>query len=318
MNSSVPKAPQVSPNSAVSKMMEGDKMPLFIVVGVTVLLFISVILYINFAMKSSNLKGKLLTSTPIRLSKVETAITIANADIPVPSVGREFSYSFWLYVENFTQDVDATNGKALHKMIFYRGAKDQMKNPIVLMDGQSNKLYIIVKTANSSLSLTDNGKLYQIMDGNYYSNPGGSGTNKHMIMSFDYIPLQRWVHVGFVIDNKTITLYLDGEIYSVKTADEFKASRDLPVDDFNNPIPYDLVPDRTEGDIFIGKNAVFGGNKSIDGYLSKLEFFNYALTASDMQKSYSSGPIKGGVLSSLGLSNYGFRAPVYKLSEATQ
>ena len=125
-------------------------------------------------------------------------------------------------------------------------------------------------------------------------------------MSIDYVPIQRWVHVVFTIDNKLLTVYLDGDVYSVKSVDEFRSLKNLASS---------LVVDKTNGDVFVGKNMSIANGNTVDGYLSNLEFYNYAMSIDDVKRAYYRGPYKKSWLSFVGLSDYGVRTPIYKLSE---
>lgn len=299
-----------------------NKLPMIIIIVVTVLLFIFVILYITFAMKSKNLKGKVLLRTPIRIDQNDTPIQINNADIPKAAVGREYSYSFWMYLEKFTPEAsNPINPTPMHKLVFYRGNANEgaTANPIVFVDGMSNKLYIVIKTTESSISSpTLNSDINEIIANNYFlSDKPVNASNKHLICSIDYIPLQRWVNIAFVIDNKVITLYLDGEIYSVKSVDEFRSLRGKEFDRLGRTVNYNLIIEKTDGDIFIGKSAV-GNKRTYEGFMGKMEYFNYALSMEQVKTAYASGPYKKGFLSMLGLGQYGLRAPIYKLNQTVQ
>lgn len=301
-----------------------NKMYMIIIIAVTILLFVFVILYITFAMKSKNLKGKVLLNVPVKVDTRDAAIQIVNGTMPKTMVGREYSYSMWMYLESFSQDMNTTTNKPYHKLIMYRGAAGDIAsaNPIVMMDGRSNKLYVIIKTTESSIaSNTVTSNLDEILTNNYFYNPNmgleNPAVNKHIILTIDYIPLQRWVHVMAVVDNKVMTLYLDGEIYSVKSTDEFKASRQPHVTRLGRTIDYNLIVEKTDGDLFIGKSLI-GGKRTIDGYVAKVEFFNYALSIDNVKKVYQAGPLPRGLLAWLGLGQYGFRAPIYKLNQSVQ
>jgi hypothetical protein len=291
-----------------------DKMPIIIIIGVTILLFIFVILYITFAMKSSALKGKVLTNTPLKLDKLDTPLVISNGDMAKPTVGREYSYGFWMYMEDFKQ----TNK---HKLIMYRGNPDDVAaaNPLIFMDNKSNKLYVVIKTTESSLSNGTKSNLNSIITDNYFLSDkdlDDPSVNKHLILTYDYIPLQRWVHLAVVVDNKLVTLYMDGELYSVKSVDEFKAARQPYVTRLGKVVDYNLLIEKSDGDLFIGKSSV-GDRITINGYIGKVEYFNYALTIKEVKKCYETGPLSSGFLSKFGLSQYGFRSPVYKLNEVS-
>lgn len=313
-----------SVSNAMKKAASSDKMPMMILIAVTILLFIFVILYITFAMKSSSLTGKVLTSTPLKLDKLENPLKISNGDMPNPAVGREYSYCFWMYLEDFKQEYNSIDSVTtpMHKLIMYRGNGDDVNsaNPLIFMDGGSNKLYVVIKTTESSLISNANTNLNKILETNYFSSSitlDDTSVNKHLIMAIDYVPLQRWVHVGLVVDNKMLSLFLDGELYSVKSVDEYKAARQPFVTRLGKVVDYNLIVEKSQGDMFIGKSTI-GNRRTINGYIGKVEYFNYALTIKDVKKSYESGPLSSGFLSTFGITQYGFRSPVYKLNEVTQ
>ena len=310
---------------------------------IIVLLFVLVILYIVFQIKNSKLVGKLLISKPIKLDELSAPKEIKNGDIPTLLVGREFSFSFWIYLENYSQSITETrdnyvsNGSeklAQDKMIFYRGAADNIAgaNPIVFMDGISNKLYIAIKTQESTLTNSTivkyESNIAYIRYYNYFmnhalekldlSNPNNSSINRHLILTVDYVPLQRWVNITFIVDNKISTIFLDGEIYSVKSSEEFKSLRPKEKDPVTNQLyDYNVIIDKVDGNIYIGKNKI-GGNVSVPAYFNKLQFYNYALSLDEVKKVYASGPLASGfnIFGNTSLmSGYGVRAPLYKLDE---
>ena len=299
------------------KLFSNEKAPLFIIIGLTIILFVIVILYITFQMKSKNMQGKLLNDAPINLGSKETPTTVKSADIPLTMSGREYSYGFWLYLETFNPTVTVNGMQRNHKIIMYRGAIDSFStaNPIIFMDAETNKLYVIIRTTNSSSNSIDT--LDSIITNNFFTTDDRNVTeeiaNKHLILSVDYVPLQRWVNVTVVVDNKIITLYVDGELYSVKSVDEFKAMSRI-----GNTISYNLLVDKTDGDLQIGKSPQAALYNTIDGYIGKIEFFNYAVNASEVKKSYEAGPIASNWLSWFGINQYGIRSPVYKLTTDEQ
>jgi hypothetical protein len=307
---------------------------ILLIIGI-VLLFIIVILYILFMMKSNKLTGKQLTYKPIKLNDLTTPLEIGSTELPQSVVGREYSYSFWLYIENndqsFQRNANSNKIIPMDKLIFYRGVSGDIStaNPIVTMDGLSNKMFIAIKTQNSTLTsisniVNYNDNLYNIRYMNYFlnsdlkirdtSNPDQGAINKYLILTVDYVPLQRWVNVTFIVDNKIITVYVDGEIYSVKNTEEFKAVREPELDIRGRPVDVNIIVDKTDNNVYVGKNSAVGNNNTVNGYLGKLQFYNYALSMNDIKKIYASGPI--GFTSWLGgKSTYGIRSPVFRLDE---
>jgi hypothetical protein len=291
-----------------------SKGAVMIFVLAVVLVFVIVIIYITVALKNSNLTGKVLTTKPIKLSDLSVPFEVSSSDIPKPAVGREYAYSFWIYTEAFEQ---STNGK----LIFYRGTNNDMStaNPIVFMDKAENRMYICIKTQDNTLPLTSPVDMTKIVSQNFFKNPTAKGNevNKYIIMEVDYVPLQRWVNFIVIVDNKILTLFMDGEIYSVKSTDELKAQRKPDLDANGNPIPYSLIVDKTDNDIQIGKNSI-NGKVTLNGYLSKLEFHNYAISINQVKSIYNAGPLsKGGLLGNMGI-QWGVRSPVYKLNESVE
>lgn len=293
--------------------VNGDKGPVIILIAVVLLAFVAVIIYISFSLKASNLKGKSLLKAPVRLDELQSPVVIEAGDIPKPAVGREYTYSFWMYIENFMQYENNP------QMIFYRGSQNTIAdaNPVVMMDGSSNKLYFVFKTQESSLAANvyDN-NLQNVLSNSYFNNTeltlNAPNAHKHIIMSLDYVPLQRWVNIAIVVDNKLITIFMDGEIYTVKSVDEFKMMKQPEFDASGNKINYNLILDKTEGSIYMGK---FKNSPMPSAYVSNVTFFNYAISINDVKKNYMSGPFTKNLLSMLGISSYGVRSPVYKIDE---
>lgn len=296
----------------IKNVFTADKAPLWIVIVITILLFVFVIVYITFAMKSSNLQGKLINGSPIYLPTQMKPVTVLASDLPATVAGREFSYSMWMYIDDFQRGSD-TN----HFMILYRGVSDSINgaNPIVFMDAQSNKLYVAIRTTGSSLA---GNSLDSLLKTNWFvsqdKNLAFANANKHVILTVDYIPLQRWVNVMVIVDNKLMSLYMDGELYSVKSVDEFKGSSNNTLGSVN----YNLVMEKTDGNVYIGKNPVAQQSYTIDGYIGKVEFFNYAINQDEVRRIYQYGPLSSTWLSMFGITQYGVRSPIYKLNEVDE
>jgi hypothetical protein len=315
-----------------------------IILIIVVLLFIIVILWIIFSMKNKQLSEKQFLAKPVKLDALDTAFNVPNADLPTPKVGREYTYSFWIYVDKLDpKTIDGINSGMntmvpQDKLVFYRGTADNITsaNPIVSMDGQTNKLYIVIKTENSLLASglqlnasksqdekarylntnDANTNLAAIRMNNYFLNKNisqqDSTTNKHIILTVDYVPLQRWVNITFVVDNKVCTVFMDGEIYSVKSTEEYKALRPKEIDIKGNLVNVNLIVDKTDGDIFVGKNKKISSESTPNGYFSRLRFFNYGVSLNEVRKIYNEGPVNGSLFGIPGIS-YGVRSPIYKL-----
>jgi hypothetical protein len=175
---------------------------------------------------------------------------------------------------------------------------DATANPVVFMDGKSNSMYFALST-----TATPSGGLYNL---NCIARSPGTTCalttpTNHLVTKLEYTPLQRWVLTTFVVRDNTATLFVDGDIYSIVSTNDVKVA-------MNQARP--LIRG-TAGDIVIGDP-----NLTLNGFLSKFEFFNYALSQKQVQDIYKSGPVNSGLLGKFGIGNYGFRSPVYNLDNA--
>ena len=208
------------------------------------------------------------------------------ADIPSSGNGSRRTYTFWIYVN----DLNNSSGDIRH--VWSIGDKTAAENsPIVYIDPDSNKLNISFAKENG----TDN-QLSKSSDQKYK-------------IKFDYLPLQRWVHIGIVVNDNysgtTVTLYMDSEIVKSVTngGDSSNEDNELTADssDWNKEVDLDK-----SGSLLVG-----GDKNGFNGLVSKVTIHNYDLNSKDIYNSYSEGPIDG-LLASLG---YGVRTPLYKLSD---
>lgn len=208
------------------------------------------------------------------------------ADIPSSGNGSRRTYTFWIYVN----DLNNSSGDIRH--VWSIGDKTAAENsPIVYIDPDSNKLNISFAKENG----TDN-ELSKSDHQNYK-------------IKFDYLPLQRWVHIGIVVNDNysgtTVTLYMDSEIVKSVTNGGDSSNKDNELtansSDWNKEVDLDK-----SGSLLVG-----GDKNGFNGLVSKVTIHNYDLNSKDIYNSYSEGPIDG-LLASLG---YGVRTPLYKLSD---
>lgn len=165
------------------------------------------------------------------------------------------------------------------QMILFGGSSNtDTDTPVFFLDGDYVKLNASVKTNSAKAGCTD------------------------AVLSVDYIPRQRWVNVCLVVDNEFVQLFVDGELRKVldtseKTTDSQCENR--------------LVRKRSEN-LYAGRTKGFS---VIDGYLSKVQFFNYALTIDHVSMLYKSGPMYQNILTRIGVPMYGVRNPFYRIDE---
>lgn len=112
----------------------------------------------------------------------------------------------------------------------------------------------------------------------------------HPRIKLDNFPTNRWVNVVLIVDENLTTLYVDGKFSEAKTG-RFTS---------------------VTGDVVIGKP---NSKDKLDGYMSKIQLFNYALTIDHAQIIYKAGPLHKSILSMIGIPMYGLRNPFVRLDE---
>ena len=303
----------------VSSFLDG-KVGIIIGFIVVILAFVLVIIYILQQIRGNSYKkGKNFIPSPVNITNMDGPIEILGSDLPAQTIGNQFSYSFWIYMNQFTQTGEN------NKLIFYRGQKDSIAtaNPVVMMDSNTSRLQFVLKTIGSTLTSTDANIKYQnlkdIVEQNYFLNSSikhdTENSNKHLIITVNSVPLNRWVHYAFSVNDNVITLFVDGELYAVKTVDNFIQMKPVEYDYRKKPIAINAPIDESTGNIYIGRNPNIAGKTSIEGYFSKLEVFNHALTTEEVSKIYRNSPYSKSLYTVGG--RYGFRTPIYRIDTAT-
>jgi hypothetical protein len=287
-SSSVLKSVQSSIQSLGERMkdmtlLKASGLTLFIIAVLA--LIVIVVVYIVIQISKSTFEKTIIVPDTLQLNDPKGLPFIKDSgEIPSAKNGHEFTYSFWIYLgEHYEPSVQ-------HKLVWYRGSSGaenySFSNPIVYMDGSTNRLYVAILTNQGTGAVPS---LSSIADSDSY-----------LVSSIDYVPLQRWVHVAFTLQDGNLTLYMDGDIYSVKNIADLHRDVDTARPIFKG----------TAGDVTVGSPS---SGSMVEGFLSKLEYYNYMVTQTDMMNIYKQGPIKGSILKWLGISQYGLRNPIYKV-----
>jgi hypothetical protein len=246
-----------------------------------------------------------------------------NADVTMPSLynGAEFSYSAWMYIESFNR-----TGKP--QLVLYNGKGDSFSetvSPVFYLDPEYVTLHVLLSTNKGTR-----------LDASSYR---GSLENLHKFrdcdfvrLSVDYVPMQRWVNVALVVDNEYVQLFFDGELRKViditdkelienihsdiqhsgdqTESNEFCENGNVCCKSENTCCGKRLMNTNTGKQLYIGK---IGTDEVFNGYLSKVQFFNYAITVDHAKIIYKSGPLHQSMLGRIGLPMYGLRNPFYKI-----
>jgi len=208
--------------------------------------------------------------------------------------GKRRTYTFWIYIH----DLNKYSGSYRH--VFHIGDENDVSSasPFVFLDKHENKLYIRFSPSQTSTNINN----IQNMNSTQLSDFMKQG------IVIPYIPLQRWVHVGIVVNensnNGTITGYVDGDLSKVISTDE--------TNDFGSKNKISNLNLDKMGDLYTGGSFESSIGPGFSGLISKITMFNYDLNNKDIHNDYNKGPLDG-FLASLGLSNYGLQYPIYKL-----
>jgi len=283
------------------------------------------------------------TSVPI-LATSENKYTAST--IPASLNGHRSSLCFWIYI----YDINKFMGSYRH--VLHRGDETDdvtTASPYIYIDANTNAMHISFatnrvtntfgpETIGSAYLSTDAAKTARncYNDTSAGSVPVSSDAIAKYIQSvrgttIDYVPLQRWVHIGIVVNEElnggTITTYVDGEM--AKTVSSNSAYTGAPITSIptNNPsVSYNVIGtglkptlniidvnlDRA-GSIYTGGSIGSQVGPGFSGMLSKIQFFNYDMNAADIYNNYLKGPVDS-VLVNFGLPAYGLRSPIYRMA----
>lgn len=274
-----------------------------VLVVLTTLVMAIVIGYVSWRLVRSKVQTHKIIKTPRRLFD-NPALKIPSYKIPETRTGQEFAVSMWVYLADFQPT-------ALGKPILMRGGSGnggdrfQGTSPVVFLDAGSNKMYICARTnrQTSSGGFVEPTSLMDIVSIPKNSNP-------YVVMVVDYVPMQRWVHIVFSVQDYLLTVYMDGSIYAVENLiDGSYASTEASAGGGGRPMFAGCT-----GEFVIGSPGENAG-ADMRGFVSNTAFMNYAPLLDQVTSIYKTGPGSNSVLSMLGLDQYGVRSPVYKIGE---
>ena len=265
--------------------------------------------YTVYQILSTNLKVVTLLNKP--LNALSQSTTVKSEKFPNMSNGKEFSVSFWVYVES------QSNTSNLRQVISIGDKSDEL-SPLVMMDRTTNKMFIAMRTM-SSPSMTTSAIIESYsasLKARTTSNPHLE-YNKSIIMEIEYVPLGRWLNVVAVLDNDVVSLFVDGDMYSVAPISRF-------ADRIQNTSPGGGAGGGTGGSggstggtsggtggnsggtggtgrpdpasALVAKDPAgglnVGGINGISGYVANVQVANYAFSIFHARAIYRAGPVR--------------------------
>jgi hypothetical protein len=235
--------------------------------------------------------------------------------------GNKRTYCFWIYIF----DIKAADGQYRHVASIYPNKSDTVFHSVkdstiyIRLDSKKNSLQVRFPTVDDDKTTfeADSGKM---PINEFLVNTKGT-ENKNLVtgVEIEYIPIQRWVHVGIVINDiggGSFNIFVDGN-YTKTENNQTVSSKDNSSNDRNHYTPSSIINVgklnmNHKGVLHVGGVAPAYG---FSGLISKFTIFNYDMNRNDIYKEYSSGPMKG-VLASMGLTAYGIRNPIYKIKSS--
>ena len=224
----------------------------------------------------SSLKSTELTTGILHCR--DGAKTISGKNLPELVNGREWSASFWMYLE-------ASSHTNSDKHVVTFGSARENAPFMAVIDRSINRMYLIFRLSDAGSAIDNMSELTKFKSGAY------SETGSHVIVPIEYVPLSRWVLITTVVDQDTVTTYFDNSIYSVVTSARFKMGG--------------VIADPITDSVIIGSS-----NTGADAYVSKVRFYNYGLSVFHVDKVYNEGPGASGLLGYLGISKYRLQWPI--------
>jgi hypothetical protein len=200
---------------------------LYILLGILLLivLVVVIIILVNRAKKNKANVSVLMGAPADAFDLKDKSFIVKNSD-----EGLEFSYSVWIYIQDWTRG---------WKNIFVKGNKTAgagARAPGLWLYPDTNALHARINT---------------------FASPNEGCDIKN-------IPLQKWVHIAYILNNRTVDIYIDGKLERSCVLRGVPKLNDEPVHVCDN------------GGYF--------------GKISNLVYFRYAMKPDEVYKIYASGP----------------------------
>ena len=305
-------------DALMSAMTDSSSSLYFIIVLIVIAAFVCYILY--YIITDSVIKQQRIlipgTEMPIICSQHNQQPFTQELD---SGNGNKRTYCFWIYIF----DIKAADGIFRHVASIYPNKSDTVFHSVkdstiyIRLDSTKNSLQVRFPTVDDDKTTfaADSGTKMSINE--FLVNTNGT-ENKNLVtgVEIEYIPIQRWVHVGIVINDiggGSFNIFIDGN-YTKTENNQTVSSKDNSSNNrshygTNSVINVGKLNMNHKGVLHVGGVAPAYG---FSGLISKFTIFNYDMNRNDIYKEYSAGPMKG-ILASMGLTAYGIRNPVYKI-----
>jgi hypothetical protein len=217
----------ISSNSSNSNSSNTSILYILLAVIFLIILIIVIVILVRTAKKNKE-NVSVLVESPTDAFDMKASFPVKNSD-----EGLEFSYSVWIYIQDWTRG---------WKNIFVKGDKtsgagtNSSRAPGLWLYPDTNALHARINT---------------------FASPNEGCDIKN-------IPLQKWVHITYVLNNRTVDIYIDGKL--------------------ERSCVLRGVPKLNDSPVHVCDNGGFFGK------ISNLVYFRYAMKPDEVYKIYAKGP----------------------------
>lgn len=206
------------------------KIVMYVVLAVVFIIILIIIISLSLKSKKNKDNNEI-----ILIGKPVDAYNIKNNKFEVKNSdeGLEFSFSMWIYINDWTEG---------WKNIMVKGNKSTGPNS---KSARAPGLWLYPKTNALHARI------------NTFAAPNEGCDIKN-------IPLQKWVNIAYILNNRTVDIYIDGKL--------------------ERSCVLRGVPKLNELPVYVCENGGFFGK------ISKVVYFRYALKPDQVYNIYSSGP----------------------------
>jgi hypothetical protein len=266
---------------------EGTPWLKIVLIAAAVIILIAVIVILYRYNRYLTRTQPVIQAAPVSAS---TGVEIKGAEAPLSETGREYTYNTWVYIR------DWKSGYGNPKCVLHRAAsdpatkKDCPSNPSIWLYPTENKMMVRVSTMKSdsedydpniyppydtrALPSRNTNEAYTVVNPIYNTDPN-TGKVKYLDTTYSCdignLPMQRWMQISVVMWNRTLDIYINGKLVR---------SCLLP------GIP--LHDKQALGRIFLGHKD---SRYTFNGYLSRVKYYNRAVTAQEVMDLYVKGPL---------------------------
>jgi hypothetical protein len=222
---------------------------------VVIIVLFLIVTWIKQLVKNSNTKSPIIIEDPVDMHTYSSNEDneIDDSKIKKATNGLQFTYSMWIYVANWEWKFNEW------KSILQKG-KITQDSPEIAAIGTTE----LVPAVAASTKVAPGLWFYKRTNSLHARITTNKDPNKTEGCDIPDFPLQKWVHVVYVLDNKNVKIYIDGAL---------KRSCNLQG-----------IPILNNDKLQIGEDGGYFGK------MSRLQYFDKSIRLEDVLQLYKRGP----------------------------